>query len=56
MTWGAISARPCFVAFVILGGFFWGSLLVGAIIDNYRRIAAVSGDMIFTTVRSSNPT
>jgi hypothetical protein len=43
-----------FVAFVILGGFFWGSLLVGAIIDNYRRIAAASGDMIFTTVRHGN--
>ena len=38
-----------FVAFVILASLFWVNLLVGAIIDNYRRISAASGDMIFTT-------
>lgn len=38
-----------FVAFVILASFFWVNLLVGAVIDNYRRISAASGDMIFTT-------
>jgi hypothetical protein len=38
-----------FVAFVILASFFWVNLLVGAIIDNYRRISTASGDMIFTT-------
>lgn len=38
-----------FIAFIIIAGFFWVNLLIGAIIDNYRRISAASGDMVFTT-------
>jgi hypothetical protein len=39
-----------FVAFIVFVGFLWVNLLVAAIVDSYRRVAAASGDMKFTTV------
>ena len=38
-----------FVAFVLLGSLFWVNILLGVLIDRYRRIAAVVGDMNFVT-------
>ena len=38
-----------FIAFVLLSSLFWVYLLVGALIDTYRRIAAATGEMVFTT-------
>ena len=43
-----------FIAFVLLSSLFWVYLLVGALIDTYRRIAAATGEMVFTTPGQQN--
>ena len=38
-----------FIIFIVLASFFWVNLMVGIIIDQYSRIQAASGDMMFAT-------
>ena len=43
------AASLFFVAFALVSGIFWTRLLAACVVDAYRRVSAVTGDMTFET-------